>query len=778
MNRQRTLSFVRFSLLLLLTFALMIGLLPKTTVNAADINTNRLTNDKIVSAGGLDGGVDLHLKKLDVAQVVKNKMAAYYPGNNRSTRDGSGNAMGIEILTGKRGKVCDIKSSIRGNLEISIDIAGIPPKVYTISMQDVCNTNKFYGKIFNFPNGNLFNDASGYKKANITVRLDGNVQKANGTSGNDFNYRIRLVGPRNSTAKLALLKKSDYDEVGLRSAYSASLGSAPNKEVAIQIPFGYPCDTPNNIHYLDRAVRLYDADAGFGDTYMWITRNGSKLEKAEYNENLFARIDKSSFDGTKRWKLNPSNQTYNQLVMVNSVVNPGDRYRLHVLNDGNNSTINPHNNTLSVSIPNDSIYADVNCDYGLIPHVSVSPDRYSGKANLNPEGEITETDNGGNVAGNHSWQMYALKYSATPDQNLGGVSGIAPCSKPSQANLIVGSCRIINSASYPAMPTMGVPYSDAFADPIGTYTCFFTRVQNPTNDPSDDALWRYSQYMECAQAGKLPTIQVWGGDVRAGGTIQTSTAEVDGQTYGSWGEYGVFSDGQNEGMASGNGLYKGNGSTSQVQWSALTFANIDDLLMPAFGNYGGVLAPAIDLATGPPTSGDLDINATNYAAGDKRVIYVEGTAYIHGNLQYLGGYSSIARIPRIVIVADNIVIDPGVTRIDPWLVATQVSASPSGPVGNISTCSAVRSGSDYFLPFSSSDLLDVNTCNERIVFNSPVVADKIYLYRTAGNNSGADADEPAELFNLRADTYLSAVSGDGARPIATTDAIIELPPRF
>jgi len=108
-------------------------------------------------------------------------------------------------------------------------------------------------------------------------------------------------------------------------------------------------------------------------------------------------------------------------------------------------------------------------------------------------------------------------------------------------------------------------------------------------------------------------------------------------------------------------------------------------------------------------------------------------------------------------------------------------------------------------------------CSEPLIFNGPVYADNLYLYRTGGSrvpkgqldladyNRGwknpdatspvIDSNDycegttcggtryalsaPAEVFNLRPDVFLSSFSGKvNGVPVATTDKITELPPRF
>jgi hypothetical protein len=163
---------------------------------------------------------------------------------------------------------------------------------------------------------------------------------------------------------------------------------------------------------------------------------------------------------------------------------------------------------------------------------------------------------------------------------------------------------------------------------------------------------------------------------------------------------------------------------------------------------------------------------TSWGAGEKHIYRIDGTLVINHNLTYDDTYTSISKIPRVVFIADNVVIDPDVTRIDPWIIAYNTATKV---YGKISTCSDVHGGSNYFLRMGSDKLLSTKICDKKLTFNGPVVAAELYPYRTNGDNK----DEPAEVFNLRADAFLSAYVGGGPdRPVVTTDEITELPPRF
>lgn len=312
-------------------------------------------------------------------------------------------------------------------------------------------------------------------------------------------------------------------------------------------------------------------------------------------------------------------------------------------------------------------------------------------------------------------------------------------------------------------------YSDTVgAYPAGTYVCYVTSVYNPTLALSDDEQWANSP-MQCSVAGIKPKVRVSGFDLRTASSIDTSLSSQAGNTYGSWGEYGVFSNGKNTNMASGSGLL-GGGPNSQFFWSSLTFANTG-----FYGTYGGVLPPSFSPGTGTSLGNNV-LGATVFGPGDKRTLRYDGTLYITGNLTYNnGGYTSITQIPEVKIVADNIIIAPNVTQIDPWLIAR----SSTGTFGKISTCgtspSVATPGVVGFQPFDTGGLLTSTMCQNELKLNGPVIADQLYAYRT----KDAPGDAWAENFDLRASNFLSSYAGiNTARPVARTELITELPPRF
>lgn len=399
--------------------------------------------------------------------------------------------------------------------------------------------------------------------------------------------------------------------------------------------------------------------------------------------------------------------------------------------------------------------------YELDAYISNVPSTYSYYPNLAVTGSVGTVS--GTVSGNHPWQIYAVRYSENPSRNIDGQSADQDACNQVPSDDRISGCELVYSANYPATPSASPTYSGGGPDDAGTYLCFFTRVQNPTEAADDDAEWEYSDVMQCSIAGTNPKIQVWGGDVKATGEIQTSFVDIQTRRFGSWGEYGVFAgSGSNYAMGSGNGLRSTPNNRGQDEWSSLTFANNGQ-----YGRFGGDLTAAQISSSGvTQIQGDHTINdiADILGAQKRAIIAVNGTLTISGDLSYddvAPSYASIDRIPRVVLIASNIRIDDNVSRIDPWLVAQQ---------GSISTCAEKE-----FVSLQVAQL-DSGQCSTRIVFNGPVISPRVFMYRTYDNVNGTPA---AETFNLRADNILSSYTGDGVSdPVAITTSVNEVSPRF
>ena len=255
--------------------------------------------------------------------------------------------------------------------------------------------------------------------------------------------------------------------------------------------------------------------------------------------------------------------------------------------------------------------------------------------------------------------------------------------------------------------------------------------------------------------------------------------------YGSWAEYAIVSA-NSVAFASGAGLSAPSSGRSTVptSYNTLTYANT-----PSYGGYGTITPATVpaeytsmtgamagtplgsssitpnDLDSGMYVhSGNLELSASTLTAGKRLVIKAGGTITISGDITYADGpYGSIADIPQLILSANNIVVASGVNRVDAWLIANRNASS------YVSTCDAVTgnwlSGLNAFV------------CNTELRLNGPIIANHLYLRRTAGANV-EHRGRPAEIVNLRPDAYMFALSDSQSFSSIRTMYSRELPPRY
>jgi len=290
----------------------------------------------------------------------------------------------------------------------------------------------------------------------------------------------------------------------------------------------------------------------------------------------------------------------------------------------------------------------------------------------------------------------------------------------------------------------------------------------------------------CITVGKKPKVQIWGGNLLAGGFVETSQSVKSGNTFGSWDEYGIFSTGAISGMASGS-AFNGLASVSLAcPYSYLSFANVPaggsscTGAVGSIGNYAisswsfaeitasfpsgttiniGTITPNA-LNSGTYTvAGNLTLNTSTLDIGKSIIIKATGKVTINGDQKYTNGpYTKSSQLPQLVIIANGIDIADDVINVDAWLIAEN----------NINTCSSVAPGVK----------LTINKCNKPLVVNGPVMTNKLYLHRTAGSGIGPASGDPAEVFNLRPDVYLWSATRASNNGRIQTVYSTELPPRF
>lgn len=412
---------------------------------------------------------------------------------------------------------------------------------------------------------------------------------------------------------------------------------------------------------------------------------------------------------------------------------------------------------------------------------------------------------------NIQWRITQLRYApgATIANRSGGVNSALPC------NYFGGNNSCSTLASGTATGGYGrnasVPYDTQGSlgdEPVGTRLCFAMSVQR---NSSSSTAWRHSA-LRCLTVGKKPKVQVYGGDLIVGrgyaadgskiiADVTTSVSAKSGTYYGSWSEYGIILSGTVSGMASGSG-YAGGATTSGLctSLSLLTLANASSAAAPTcnagqIGNY--VLAtpsPKDSVAarfavTGSSLTGNVDVrsltsrtvysgrgtinlsSSVDIPAGKWVVINApNANVRITGDIRYTNAsLTRTSQIPQLVIIARNIVIDDSVQQVDAWLLATGQDTSPTARGGILNTCDA---------SISEPTGLTSNVCDRQLTINGPVMANHLYLYRTAGSGVGDDSGTPAEIFNLRPDAYMWASNYAGLESKARTVYEAELPPRF
>lgn len=365
------------------------------------------------------------------------------------------------------------------------------------------------------------------------------------------------------------------------------------------------------------------------------------------------------------------------------------------------------------------------------------------------------------------------------------------------------------------LPQQSVPIGDL---PIGTKICFALSVQA---ESSSSDQWRHSA-PSCITIGKKPKIQVLGEDLSVGkafsgvtgalplANIYTSTSvkDISGvqRTFGSWTEYGIFATGRVGASTSGSiasgSAYGGNPTglenATLCNTSTLSFTNAATTTgcnaTTVIGGYATTrtipdVASTFPVTSSTPvlTTNDLanaavkgvytapgDLTLSGGTIGVSRWVVLNApnsTVTINGNILYTPAtLTSASQIPQVIIIAKNIVIADSVTQIDAWLIAKSSSITTDGV---INTCGTVGGTA-----LSTTEPLTAGICSNQLVVNGPVMANKLFLRRTAGSGTGANSGDPAEIFNLRPDAYIWAAARSQSGGRIQTVYSTELPPRL
>ena len=272
-------------------------------------------------------------------------------------------------------------------------------------------------------------------------------------------------------------------------------------------------------------------------------------------------------------------------------------------------------------------------------------------------------------------------------------------------------------------------------------------------------------------------------------TLAYKMAYTNQNVYGSWGEYGVIANGRAD-SASGAGLsssFNGRSGVTPRDYNKLTFANIpkygnfsstssvpDNFTLPSVGGVKGSVSGNVDvnsLATGEYNAGNVTLTGSKLSVGKSIVIKSSGVVRISGDLLYTDT-NDVRQLPQLIIYAKNIIIESSVGEVNAWLI-TQKD-------GYVSTCGVVISDRSWL-----SGVSDVS-CGKQLKINGPIKTGRLFLRRTYGGKHASSAKNdpnmhpgtPAEIINLRADTYIWAYNNYRNTGAISTMNVRELPPRY
>ena len=272
-------------------------------------------------------------------------------------------------------------------------------------------------------------------------------------------------------------------------------------------------------------------------------------------------------------------------------------------------------------------------------------------------------------------------------------------------------------------------------------------------------------------------------------TLAYKMAYTNQNVYGSWGEYGIIANGKAD-SASGAGLsssFNGRSGVTPRDYNKLTFANIpkygnfsstssvpDNFTLPSVGGTRGNISGNVDvnsLASGEYNAGNITLTGSKLSVGKSIVIKSSGVVRISGDLLYTDT-NDVRQLPQLIIYAKNIIIEPSVGEVNAWLI-TQKD-------GYVSTCGVVISDVAWL-----SGVSDVS-CGKQLKINGPIKTGRLFLRRTYGGKHASSAKNdpnmhpgtPAEIINLRADTYIWAYNNYRNTGAISTMNVRELPPRY
>ena len=374
---------------------------------------------------------------------------------------------------------------------------------------------------------------------------------------------------------------------------------------------------------------------------------------------------------------------------------------------------------------------------------------------------------------------------------------------------------------------------NVFDASAGDYMCFVSSVNKEASSGDEDmedngnGKWAYSE-PACAVIAKRPSFEVWGGDMYSNSKIDAKPAEKrnvynaykgdinnkfikrdnPGETiYGSWveealvlGNDGLGHSGSTTNLASGAATgynntaekaYAGNSGDFCNNRSPLTIANYHNDNCEV-GDSGLTLYPDNDArrklidywikdssdAGTTPSGATIEYDNTSTTISGRipvrttKILDVNGTVTITGDITYNSGYTTLRDIPKLIIYADNVDILCSVNEVDAIII------TKTG--GTVNTCSNA----------SNSDS-DPARSNQLKIFGM-VITDNIKLGRTYGQaawKGGSESEgrsaangqrEAAEIFDFDSSILLWSEFMASSAETDTLQVVyqVEIAPRY
>ncbi|MEK7059442.1 MAG: hypothetical protein AAB971_01670 [Patescibacteria group bacterium] len=499
----------------------------------------------------------------------------------------------------------------------------------------------------------------------------------------------------------------------------------------------YPPPSASGWYVLAEHWLHYDSDSdGTADAYKYFY-NGLPFQGNCYSANCVVSIDGNLPDGSANVQAGSS---YGATMIVNNT----GRQPLQVPGD----TVDPFTNnnliplspatapTTQGSYPNavtaaataapyNSGYTVASCgaDINVYQHFTLRP-----SAGIDPSTDDQDpTTVVYNTRVDYGPDPYPYPYPGPVSSGVHSILNFKPA-----AGALSTVKDVARSGSYTT-----TPYQDTYSNPgpirAGDQFCPRMVIDNASGwiGPGGE-LYQQSDSADggCMTVVNKPYFKVYGSGVSAGGGMAGGATGIvsswnnnsGSYPFGAGAQIAALANGQITGFASAQGVP--GGSTTYLSFANTTSTSIDSYNPKLGGNFGAyhpltLIGPSAGTTV---INGPYTLPATTVGAGDNRAIYVNGDAYIDGNVTYGGSPWNVSNVPSFVLIATgNIYIDPGVTNLD-GIYTAQTSGKA------IYTC-----GKKVGAAFQPLDKNNLFSCNKRLTIHGSFVADKINLMRTFGS---------------------------------------------